>query len=149
MRAVIQRVSGGRVSVDGKIVSQIASGLVVLLAVKKGDGQPQADYMADKILNLRIFEDDAGKMNRSLLDTGGALLLVSQFTLYGDCRKGRRPGFDTAELPEPAQAWFDYTVQRIRERGIAVGTGVFGAQMELSLNNDGPCTILLDSEKIF
>ncbi|MDO4540072.1 MAG: D-aminoacyl-tRNA deacylase [Syntrophomonadaceae bacterium] len=149
MRAVVQRVLKGSVSVDGTVVSASGPGLVVLLAVKKGDAKPQADYMADKILNLRIFEDEDGKMNRSLLETGGEILLVSQFTLYGDCRKGRRPGFDAAELPEAAQSLFNYTVGRIREHNITVNTGVFKAHMMVGLENDGPCTILLDSERNF
>ena len=149
MRAVVQRANSGQVSVDGQLIAAVGPGLVVLLAVQKGDGPEEAEYMVEKLINLRVFEDQAGKMNRSLLETGGEVLLVSQFTLYGDCRKGRRPGFDRAELPEAAQTCFDYAASYMSERGIMVRTGIFGADMLVTIENDGPCTILLDSDKIF
>lgn len=149
MRAVIQRARSGQVSVNGEIVASIGPGCVVLLAVQKGDAPEQAEYMADKIVNLRIFEDGAGKMNRSLLAVDGAVLLVSQFTLYGDCRQGRRPGFERAERPVAAQTLFEHTAQCLRAYGVNVQTGVFGGDMLVSIENDGPCTLLLDSDKLF
>jgi D-tyrosyl-tRNA(Tyr) deacylase len=149
MRAVVQRSGCSRVEVDGKITGEIKLGLTVLLGIKKGDTPAESRYMMDKILNLRIFEDENGKMNRSLLDVQGELLLVSQFTLYGDCRKGRRPGFDMAELPEAALPLFNYCLNYVKEQGLKVQTGIFGANMKLSIENQGPCTIILDSEKIF
>ncbi|HWP98534.1 MAG TPA: D-aminoacyl-tRNA deacylase [Syntrophomonadaceae bacterium] len=149
MRAVVQRSSWGQVVVDGQTRAQIGSGLTILVGVKKGDHRRDAEYLMDKAINLRIFSDDQGKMNRSLLDVGGEILLVSQFTLYGDARKGRRPSFSDAEWPESAQPMFDYCVQYIAGLGITVQTGVFGADMQVRIENDGPCTILLDSEKLF
>jgi D-tyrosyl-tRNA(Tyr) deacylase len=149
MRAVVQRSSCSTVKVEGKITGKINMGLTVLLGIKKGDSQNEGRYMMDKILNLRIFEDEEGKMNRSLLNVEGELLLVSQFTLYGDCRKGRRPGFDMAELPAAALPLFNYCLNYVKEQGLKVETGVFGADMKLSIENQGPCTIILDSEKIF
>jgi len=147
MRAVIQRVSSATVEVDGKIAGQIGRGLLVYLGVGKPDGQADAEFMAEKIANLRIFADDAGKMNRSVLETGGALLIVSQFTLYGDCRRGRRPGFDLAAPAEQARALYDYFVEACRKRGLPVETGIFQASMAVELTNDGPVTIICESEK--
>lgn len=149
MRAVVQRSGCSRVEVDGVVTGNINGGLTVLLGVKKGDSLNEARYIMDKILNLRIFEDAEGKMNRSLLDVEGQLLLVSQFTLYGDCRKGRRPGFDMAELPDAALPVFNYCVDYAKEQGVVVQTGIFGADMNLTITNKGPCTIILDSDKIF
>lgn len=149
MRAVVQRAAEGKVSVDGSIIGAIRSGLVVLLGIKKGDKPADGENMMDKILNLRIFEDERGKMNRSLLDTGGEILLISQFTLYGDARKGRRPSFTDAEDPATAQPLFEYCLKWIAERGVITATGSFGADMKVQLINDGPCTIILDSEKKF
>lgn len=145
MRALIQRVTNARVEVDGTTTGRIETGLVVLLGVTKSDSQADADYLIDKIANLRIFSDDAGKMNRSLVDVGGSLLVVSQFTLYGDCRKGRRPGFDLAAPTEQARALYEYFVQKGRQSGIHVETGVFQAHMQVSLTNDGPVTFMLES----
>ena len=135
--------------VDNVEESHIDKGLMVLLGIKKGDRQRDADYMMDKIIKLRIFEDEAGKMNRSLLDTGGSVLMVSQFTLFGDARKGRRPSFTEAEEPVRAESLFDYCVDWLRGRGLNVVTGVFGADMLVAIENDGPVTILLDSERNF
>jgi D-tyrosyl-tRNA(Tyr) deacylase len=149
MRAVVQRVSRGRVVIDQKVVGEIGAGIVVLLGVGRDDTPEAAAYLAEKIANLRIFEDAEGKMNRSLLDTGGAALVVSQFTLYGDVRRGRRPGFDRAAPPEPANRLYEAFVVELRARGIHVETGVFQAQMTVDLANEGPVTILLDSEKTF
>lgn len=149
MRAIVQRSRHSRVVVDNVEESHIDKGLMVLLGIKKGDRQRDADYMMDKIIKLRIFEDEAGKMNRSLLDTGGSVLMVSQFTLYGDARKGRRPSFTEAEEPVRAESLFDYCVDWLRGRGLNVVTGVFGADMLVAIENDGPVTILLDSERNF
>jgi D-tyrosyl-tRNA(Tyr) deacylase len=149
MRAVVQRVSAARVEVDGGLVGSIDSGLVVLLAVAEDDSAADADYMADKITNLRIFSDADGKMNVSLLDNGGGMLVVSQFTLYGDVRRGRRPSYTEAAEPEKANTLYTYFVDRVRRAGIRVETGVFQAHMRVSLTNDGPVTILLDSRKQF
>jgi D-tyrosyl-tRNA(Tyr) deacylase len=143
MRAVLQRVSMARVEVDGAVVGEIAAGLLVLLGVTTSDTPAQADVLSDKILNLRIFSDDAGKMNRSLVDTGGALLVVSQFTLYGDCRKGRRPGFDQAAPAEQAKALYERFIAAAR-RSVRVETGTFQAHMAVSLVNDGPVTLIID-----
>jgi D-tyrosyl-tRNA(Tyr) deacylase len=145
MRAVLQRVSEARVEVDSRITGEIARGLLVLLGVERGDTTANADAMLDKVVNLRIFPDDAGKMNRSLHDVGGALLVVSQFTLLGDCRKGRRPSFDRAAPPEEARALYQHFVDRARAGGIPVGTGVFQAHMDVSLVNDGPVTLLVET----
>ena len=145
MRAVVQRVTQSRVEVDGAVVGEIGSGLLVLLGVAKPDTTADAEYLADKILNLRIFTDQAGKMNRSLLDTGGALLAVSQFTLYGDCRKGRRPSFDAAAPPEQARSLYEHFIAVVRRSGVHVETGVFQATMAVSLVNDGPVTLLVES----
>jgi len=149
MRAVIQRVSRASVSVDGKIVGQIGQGLLVLLGVSRTDAESAADYLAEKIAGLRIFEDSAGKMNLSLAEIKGAVLLVSQFTLYGDVRRGKRPSFDAAVPPEQARKLYEYMVERLRALGINCQTGVFQAMMQVELVNDGPVTILLDSEKGF
>jgi D-tyrosyl-tRNA(Tyr) deacylase len=144
MRAVLQRVTMARVEVDGAVVGEIGAGLLILLGVTKTDTAPQAELLADKILNLRIFSDDAGKMNRSLLDTGGALLVVSQFTLYGDCRKGRRPSFDQAAPAEQAKTLYEQFVAAARRSGVRVETGVFQAHMAVSLLNDGPVTLIVE-----
>lgn len=149
MRAVVQRVSQARVLVEEQPVAQIGPGLVVLLGVRRGDGSQEAAYLADKVFHLRVFEDEQGKMNRSLSDTGGQVLVVSQFTLYGDARKGRRPGFSDAALPEEAAPLVDAFAARLAARGVEVRTGVFGAHMQVELCNDGPCTLLLDSERVF
>ena len=149
MRAVIQRVEQASVSVEGEIRGQIGAGFLVLIGVEEGDGDADFKYIADKVPNLRVFEDEQGKMNRSLLDVGGELLAVSQFTLLGDARGGRRPSFITAARPETADPMYERLVADWRARGIRVETGVFGAHMKVSLINDGPVTILLDSRRRF
>ena len=149
MRAVLQRVSEARVCVGGATVGEIGQGLLVLLGVGQGDGAADARFLADKIAGLRVFEDAQGKMNLSVEDVGGSLLVVSQFTLYGDCRQGRRPGFSAAAPPELANAFYEQFVGMLRERGLTVATGVFQAEMAVSLVNDGPVTLLLDSRKEF
>lgn len=145
MRAVIQRVSEARVKVDGSVLGEVGPGLLVLLGVAKPDTAADAEFLAEKILNLRVFPDEAGRMNRSLLDTGGALLVVSQFTLYGDCRKGRRPSFDDAAPAEQARPLYEHFVEVARRSGLHVETGVFQAHMDVSLVNDGPVTLLVES----
>jgi len=149
MRAVIQRVIRASVAVNDQIVSEIGQGILVLLGVEVKDTASDLQYIVDKVPNLRIFEDKQGKMNRSLTDIGGHLLVVSQFTLLGDARHGRRPGFITAEQPERADAMYSEAVKQWRAMGISVGTGVFRADMAVSLVNDGPVTILLDSRRTF
>ena len=149
MRAVVQRVETASVSVGGEVTGKIDQGLVVLLGVARDDEKDDAEVLADKIVNLRIFVDDQGKMNRSLLETGGAMLAVSQFTLYGDARKGRRPSFIDAAEPEKANSLYEHFLERARALGVKVETGVFQAMMKVSLVNDGPVTILLDSRKQF
>lgn len=149
MRCVVQRVLSASVTVEGKIVGQIGKGLMVLLGVCQGDGEKDVAYMADKLPNLRIFEDEQGKMNLSLKDAGGSILAVSQFTLMGDLRGGRRPSFIEAARPEIANPLYEEVVRRIREGGVTVETGIFQAEMAVSLVNDGPVTILLDSRKTF
>lgn len=149
MRAVIQRTTGSRVLVDQQEIARIETGLMVLLGIKKNDSTSDADYLMNKIINLRIFPDENDKMNLSLLDISGEVLLVSQFTLYGDARKGRRPGFSDAELPEAALPLFEYSASQLRQAGIKVQTGEFGANMMVKIDNDGPITILLDSDKVF
>lgn len=149
MRAVVQRIKHSRVSVNGIEKAHINEGLMILLGIKRGDNYAAGEYLMEKIINLRIFEDENGKMNRSVRDTKGEILMVSQFTLYGDARQGRRPSFTAAELPDNAQTLFDYCVEYIRENGINIETGVFGANMQVYILNDGPCTILLDSDKLF
>jgi len=145
MRAVVQRVKQSTVKTDNEIVGQIGSGLLVLLGVAKGDTAKDADYLANKIINLRIFEDQDRKMNRSLLETGGELLAVSQFTLLADCRKGRRPSFIEAAEPEKATDLYETFVNMVRAKGVAVQTGRFRAMMEVALINDGPVTIIIES----
>jgi D-tyrosyl-tRNA(Tyr) deacylase len=145
MIAVVQRVSKGSVAVGGQTTGAIDCGLVVLLGVAVGDTREDAEYLSHKIVHLRIFEDQAGKMNRSLLDTGGAMLVVSQFTLLGDCRKGRRPSFVKAAPPELAEQLYDYFVEIVREKSLRVETGQFRAMMAVSLVNDGPVTLVLSS----
>jgi D-tyrosyl-tRNA(Tyr) deacylase len=147
MRAVVQRVTYAKVEVDGIVVGEIGPGLLVLLGVARDDPPVDADFLASKIAQLRIFNDDAGKMNRSLLDVGGALLAVSQFTLYGDCRKGRRPSFDQAAPPELARELYQRFVEASRALGVRVETGVFQAHMAVSLLNDGPVTLIVESPK--
>jgi D-aminoacyl-tRNA deacylase len=149
MRAVVQRVSRANVSVDGRISGEIGPGLVILIAVGKEDTEATASAMAEKVGNLRIFGDDAGKMNRSLLDTGGAALAISQFTLYGDARGQRRPSFIQAAPPELGKSLYNEFVRALRALGVRVETGVFQAHMAVELVNDGPVTILLDSDKTF
>lgn len=145
MRAVIQRVTQSSVSVSGQIVGRIGPGLLVLLGVARQDSEKDADFLVEKIIHLRIFEDEAGRMNRSLVDISGQMLVVSQFTLLGDCRKGRRPSFVQAAPPETAELLYQYFVDRIREKRILVQTGKFRAMMEVSLVNDGPVTFIVES----
>lgn len=149
MRAVVQKVSSSKVTVDGQIVGQINQGLMVLLGVTHDDTSKDVDYMVDKVTNLRIFEDEEGKMNLSLKDVDGEILAVSQFTLYGDARRGRRPSFSDAARPEVANPLYEEFVKKIKDQGINVGTGIFGAHMMVDLTNDGPVTILLESRKEF
>ncbi|HKF52614.1 MAG TPA: D-aminoacyl-tRNA deacylase [Candidatus Acidoferrales bacterium] len=149
MRAVVQRVTSARIVVESDIVGQIASGLMVLLAVGREDTAPVAASMAERIVNLRIFNDAEGKMNRSLLETGGALLAASQFTLYGDARGGRRPSFIQAAPPELGRRLYEEFLRAVAQRGVHVQTGVFQTHMSVELVNDGPVTILLDSDKLF
>jgi len=149
MRAVVQRVASAQVFVDGSAVGAIGRGLAVLLGVGRRDGEMDAEYIARKVLGLRVFDDDRGRMNRSVVEVGGALLVVSQFTLFGDCRRGRRPAFDQAAPPEEARALYEATVGRLRTAGLDVRTGVFQASMALALVNDGPVTLLLDSARQF
>jgi D-aminoacyl-tRNA deacylase len=149
MRAVIQRVRRARVRVDGRTVGEIGAGMVVLLGIAKGDGREAAQHLAEKTANLRIFDDGAGKMNVSLLESGGAALVVSQFTLYGDVRRGRRPGFERAAPPVEANSIYQEYVAHLKSLGIAVETGIFQALMVVEIENDGPVTILMDSEKVF
>jgi D-tyrosyl-tRNA(Tyr) deacylase len=145
MRAVVQRVTRARVEVGGAVKGEIGPGLLVLLGAAKSDTAADADFLAEKIIHLRIFADQAGKMNRSVLDTGGALLAVSQFTLYGDCRKGRRPSFDHAAPAEQARTLYEHFLAAARRTGVHVETGVFQADMAVSLTNDGPVTLILES----
>jgi D-aminoacyl-tRNA deacylase len=149
MRAVVQRVGRCRVTVSGEVVGEIEAGLLVLLGVSKSDSEAAADYLVEKIIGLRIFEDAEGKMNLSLQESGGALLVVSQFTLYGDVRRGKRPSFDGAARPEEAMRLYEYFVAKVRAAGLRCETGQFQAIMEVELVNSGPVTILLDSEKTF
>ena len=149
MRIVCQRVLEAEVKVNDRQVGKIDNGLLVYLGVGKEDTVKDAEFIADKLVNLRIFADDAGKMNRSVLDVGGAILLVSNFTLHGDCRKGRRPGFDAAAQPESAQQLYEKVIDLIAESGIAVEKGAFGEYMHVSSINDGPVTFLLDSTRLF
>jgi D-tyrosyl-tRNA(Tyr) deacylase len=149
MRAVVQRVSKARVTVEGRVTGEIGAGLMILLGVGREDNVEAAAYLAEKSANLRIFNDAEGKMNRSLIDIGGAALVVSQFTLYGDARSQRRPGFTRAAPPEEANRLYEEFVRVLRGLNVSVETGVFQTHMEVELTNDGPVTILLDSEKLF
>lgn len=149
MRAVIQRVKESSVAIDGRTVGRSARGLMVLIGVEDGDTDKDLAYVADKVPNLRIFEDENGKMNRSLMDLGGQILAISQFTLLGDARTGRRPSFTAAARPDTAVPMYEALVEKWRSLGIHVETGVFGADMQVSLINDGPVTILLDSRRNF
>jgi D-tyrosyl-tRNA(Tyr) deacylase len=148
MRAVVQRVKWARVEVGGRIVGQIGCGLLVLLGVAKSDTRRDADFMASKLAGLRIFPDEAGMMNRDVIEAGGSLLVVSQFTLYGDVQRGRRPGFERAADPQQARLLYEYFVEAVRARSVPLQTGSFRALMEVHLVNDGPVTIIIDSEKI-
>ena len=149
MRALIQRVTHAQVDVDGRTVGSIGTGLLILLGVGTNDTEAQVDKLWGKISKMRIFEDKAGKTNLSLADVSGEVLVVSQFTLYGDARKGRRPSFSQAELPERANALYEYVVDICRKAGVSVGTGRFRTHMKVALENDGPVTLLLDSDKKF
>ncbi|WP_138296110.1 MULTISPECIES: D-aminoacyl-tRNA deacylase [unclassified Clostridium] len=149
MRVVIQRVARAKVETGGQTLGAIGKGLLILLGVEKGDTLKDGEYLCDKIVNLRIFEDEAGKMNLSLLDIGGEALMISQFTLLGDARHGRRPGFTDAELPEKAEPLYEAALQRLAGYGLRVQKGRFGADMQVELVNDGPVTLLLDSKKKF
>lgn len=149
MRFVCQRVLEAEVKVDGQKVGKIDKGLLVFLSVGKGDTETDAQFMADKLVNLRIFADDAGKMNRSVQDVQAAILLISNFTLHGDCRKGRRPGFDATADPALAQQLYEKVVDLIHKQGVPVEKGVFGEYMQVTSTNDGPVTFLLDSTKLF
>ncbi|HEY7543893.1 MAG TPA: D-aminoacyl-tRNA deacylase [Blastocatellia bacterium] len=149
MRAVVQRVSRASVEVDSRAVGQIDQGFLVLLGVARDDTREDADYLAEKIVNLRVFADEQGKLNLSLLDTRGAMLVVSQFTLLGDVRRGRRPSYSDAAGPERANELYEYFVHRARGYGVKVETGIFQAMMQVHLTNDGPVTILLDSRRLF
>lgn len=149
MRAVVQRVRKAKVTVEDRLVGKIEKGLLVFVAVMKGDDESDANILAQKIVELRVFEDDHGKMNRSLQETGGALLIVSQFTLAGDCRKGRRPSFDGAADPATARSLYATFVENVRKANVPVQTGEFQAMMDVHLINDGPVTLLLDSRRVF
>jgi len=149
MRAVVQRVSEGRVEVDGRVIGAIGPGLVILLGVGRSDNQEDAALLAEKVAHLRVFEDEEGKLNRSLLDTAGQALVVSQFTLWGDCRKGRRPSFVEAAPPARAEPLYREFIEELRALGVPTATGRFGAMMQLALVGDGPVTLLLDSRKAF
>jgi D-tyrosyl-tRNA(Tyr) deacylase len=145
MRACIQRVTESHVAVAGEVIGRIGKGLVVLVGVANGDGEEEVNWLAEKVVGLRVFEDEAGKMNRSLAEVGGAMLVVSQFTLYGDCRRGRRPSFTEAAPPELAERLYQAFVARVREAGIEVATGRFREHMLVSLVNDGPVTLWIDT----
>jgi D-aminoacyl-tRNA deacylase len=149
MRAVVQRVSRAKVTVAGEVTGEIGTGLLVLLGVGHQDSEASAQYLAEKVVGLRIFEDDGGKMNRSVVEVGGALLVVSQFTLYGDVRKGKRPSFDDAAPPQKARELYESFVRRVRASGLQCETGRFQEMMAVDLVNEGPVTILVDSEKLF
>jgi D-tyrosyl-tRNA(Tyr) deacylase len=149
MRAVVQRVRRAKVDVEGRTVGEIGPGLLVFLGVGHNDSEKDCDYLAGKIAHLRIFSDEQGLMNRSVLETGGEVLVVSQFTLWGDCVKGRRPSFTRAAPPEKARSLYEHVTRLLREKGLRVATGMFQEMMEVDLVNDGPVTILLDTEKVF
>jgi len=146
MRMVIQRVTEASVTVDGSVIGSIGKGIAVLLGVAKGDTEQDADFLANKLVNLRIFEDDAGKMNLSVQEVGGEILVVSQFTLLGDCRKGRRPGFSDAAPPDEADRLYQYFVEQVRRLGVRVATGQFQAMMLVKIYNDGPVTFVIESK---
>ena len=146
MRALLQRVSSAAVRVDGRIVGEIDRGFCILLGVTHADTNKEADWLANKIAGIRLFEDDAGKMNLGLEDIGGELLVISQFTLYGDARKGRRPSFINASRPEHSEPMYEYFVEKLREAGFKVATGQFGGDMKVEINNDGPVTLMLERE---
>ena len=148
MKLLIQRVSEAAVTVDGRTVGSIGTGFLVLAGFRKGDVKADIKRLSDKCLNLRVFEDDDGKMNRSLLDIGGELLVISQFTLYANCKKGRRPGFDNSMPPDEAENYYNLLLEEMRKSGLKVENGIFGAKMEISLINDGPVTIMLDGDEI-
>ena len=147
MRILVQRVKEARVQVDGQVTGSIGRGLLVFIGIAKSDSPADADYLADKLAGLRIFPDEKGKLNRNILDAGGSLLLVSQFTLYGDCRRGRRPSFDRAAAGAQAETMYNHFVGAARASGVPVATGVFQAMMEVHLVNDGPVTLMLDSDE--
>lgn len=149
MRAVVQRVLNSKVTVDGKVVGEIGRGFNVLLGIHKEDGIEDINYLAEKIVNLRVFEDENGKLNKSLLEVGGELLIVSQFTLYGDCRKGRRPNFMDALGGEEAKSLYKTFIDKCKTYGVKVEEGIFGADMKVSIENDGPVTLMLESNKTF
>ncbi|NLX90106.1 MAG: D-tyrosyl-tRNA(Tyr) deacylase [Firmicutes bacterium] len=149
MRAVVQRAGKSKVEVDGKVVGKISAGVVVFAGIGADDREEDCRYISEKIASLRIFEDKEGKMNLSLLETGGEVLCISQFTLYGDCRKGRRPSFFAAARPDKAKYLYEYLCKMLREKGLRVETGIFQAMMKVHVENDGPVTILLDSRKLF
>lgn len=149
MRAVVQRVRSAKVAADGRIAGEIGPGLLLFIGIARDDGPPDVAYLTEKIRELRVFPDDAGRMNRSVVEHGGAVLVVSQFTLLGDCRKGRRPSFDRAAPGTLARAVYEDVVRTLREGGLHVETGVFQAEMDVELVNDGPVTLLLDSRKEF
>ncbi len=147
MRAVVQRVSSGSVTIDGEVVGKIGKGLVILLGVKNGDTEAEAKFVADKCANLRIFADEDNKFNLSAKDVGGEMLVISQFTLYGDTRKGRRPSFVEAAPPEVSKPLYEKFVEYLKENGLKVATGEFGAMMLVEINNDGPVTIIVESKE--
>lgn len=149
MRAVVQRVKSAKVVVGESVTGSIGKGLLIFLGIGVNDSEEQCDYMVDKIANLRVFSDQKGLLNQSLMDTGFEALVVSQFTLYGDCRKGRRPSFTKAAKPDRARELYEYFIKRLKEKGLNVQSGIFQAMMEVYLINDGPVTLLLDSEKVF
>ena len=144
MKIVLQRVKRAKVTVDNKVTGEIKRGILILLGVHKDDSEPQADFLVNKCIDLRIFPDDDNKMNRSLQDVNGEALIVSQFTLYGNCKKGRRPSYTNAAPPEKGERLYEYFVGKMREQGVAVQTGIFGAMMDVELVNDGPVTIILE-----
>ena len=149
MRAVVQRVKGASVTIDGTEISRIGKGLMVLLGITETDTEADIEYICDKVINLRIFEDEDEKMNLSLSDVNGEIMLVSQFTLYGDARKGRRPSFIQAAKPEISLPLYEKTIECFKQKGINVACGEFGADMLVEIKNDGPCTILLESDRLF
>jgi D-tyrosyl-tRNA(Tyr) deacylase len=149
MRAVVQRVTKASVSVDNEVVGKISNGIVVLLGVGKDDTEEDAKYLAEKIVNLRIFDDEDGKMNLSLLDVKGQALIISQFTLYGDCRRGRRPSYSDSAPPDLAKALYEKFIELVKNYDVHVETGIFAAHMLVEIHNDGPVTLLLDSKKVF